>query len=130
MVSYPLNLIPEFTVEEGDALGSGAVVVGREGRGGGAGGDLLLHGPEDSFIIVRVLLHIREGVGDGGVLLVLEAPEEGDDLGSGDKVAGTERRFTGAVGDPLLHRPEHRLVVVGALLAFSFYIISIIILSY
>ena len=45
----------------GDDLGTGAVLVGREGGGGGAVGDALVHGPLNAVIVGRGRRHVGEG---------------------------------------------------------------------
>ena len=48
--------------QEGDNLGTGTGLVGREGGGRGAGGDTVFHCPEDGFEIPLGRLHVRKGI--------------------------------------------------------------------
>ena len=56
------------TPQEGHGLGTGAAAVGIKAGGGNAGGDALVHRPQDGVVVVIPGLHILEGrlPGDGG----------------------------------------------------------------
>ena len=48
-------------------------------------------------------------------LLAHTAPEEGYDLRAGTVVVGAEGGVAGALGDAVLHGPQHRIMIVTAL---------------
>ena len=78
----------------------------------------LLHRPEDGVVIIGVPVgDVGEG-GDGGGWLrpALGPPQEGDGLRPGDGIVRGEAPAAGALHDPLVHRPGHRVgIVIGGL---------------
>lgn len=102
-------------VQEGHGLAAGHGGVGAEGRRGGAGGDPLLHGPQDGVIVISALVQVGEGRGGRlGCGAAGGTPEERHHLGAGAGSLRAEGRGGGTSGDPLLHSPLHRVGVVSA----------------
>ena len=97
-------------------MGAVAEVIGAEGGGAQAVGDALFHGPEDCLVEEVRFLHIHEGIGIGaGLRASCGAPEEGDHLGTHAILSRSEGGGGGAIGDSLLHGPQHRVIVEGAI---------------
>ena len=87
-------------VQEADDLAAVAGLVGGELGGGGAAGDLVLHGPQHGLGVILAVLHVREGAGLGlGLRLAAGDPEEGHGLGPGDGLVGAEAGGGAAAGD-------------------------------
>ena len=101
-------------IDEGDDLGSRAVVVGAEQAAADTAGDVVLLRPGDCRRVVSVRGHIGEGriAADSGA--AVGTPQEGDDLRAGAGGVGAEHGVAGALGDALLHGPQHRVIVVAA----------------
>ncbi len=101
--------------EEGHGLRTGTGVIGAERIRAGARSDTLLHGPEDSIVVVRSRLDVFERIrGSRGLRRAGGAPEERHDLRTGTRVIGAERRGAGPGGHSVLNRPQHSIVIVGA----------------
>ena len=101
-------------VQEGHGLAPGHRGIGRKAVLAHAGGDPLLHGPQDRSVEVVALLHVCEGVPAAGRLgSARRLPQEGDDLRAGTGHIRAEGAGAGARGDAVLHRPLHRLGVPG-----------------
>ena len=109
-----LVIIP---IQEGDDLTAGAGFVWPEGGFGGAGGDAVFHRPQYGLVIKIFFLYVGKGIVAGfGLGATRRPPQKGGDLTTG---AGGFRRkggFGGAGGDIVLHRPQHGLVIIVALL--------------
>ena len=101
-------------VEEGHDLCAGAGGGGAEGGGRGAGGDAVLHRPEDGLVEEVAGVHVGEGI-DGGLGLggASGRPQEEDHLIAGADVACAELGVRDAGSDSVLHRPVDGLVVPG-----------------
>ena len=102
--------------EEGNDLGAGTALLGAECRVRSSGGDVVLRGPEHGRCVPGVAGHVGERHfrlrrnGAAG-----RAPEEGHCLRTGTSSVGTERSLRDASGDPVLHGPAHRVVVIRRL---------------
>ena len=109
----------ERPVEEGHDLGAGAGVVGGELRLAGAGGDPVLHGPEDGLVVILGRGHVGEGVVRRfGLGAAVGTPEEGHDVLTHAGQAGTEVGGVGALGDLgiVVEGPEDGVIEVVLLL--------------
>ena len=93
---------------------SGAIRVGAECGVGGSLGDVLLDRPQYRISIVGGGLYIGKGIGRTRCRGLLGTPQERDNLGAGAGHVGAERGVAGALGDAVLHRPQHSVVVVAA----------------
>ena len=100
--------------DEGDDLCAGAVGVRAERGVGGALGDVLLDSPQHRVSVVGACLHIGERIGRARCRGLLGAPQEGHDLRTGAGGIGAEHGLAGALGDAVLHGPQHRVIVVAA----------------
>ena len=78
------------SIQECCDLGAGTGGVGAEPVLAGAGGDALLHGPQDRVVVVCVGAHIGKRVGPVSLGGAVGTPQEGDDLGAGAAHVGTE----------------------------------------
>ena len=97
-----------IAIEERDRLGAGAGFVRREFSLAHAVGDLVLHRPKHGVFIPLAPDRIGEGIGDardGG--LAGDTIEERDDLRAGAGLVRREFGLAHAVGDLVLHSPEH-----------------------
>ena len=93
--------------EEGDHRRPVAGGQGAEMGGVRAGGDALLHRPEDGLFTEAALGHIGEGVdGAPGLGTAGGRPQEGDHLRPVAGLSGAEMGGIRTGGDALLHRPE------------------------
>ena len=101
-------------IQEGHDLRSGAICVGAECGVGGPLGDVLLGRPQNRISIVGGGLHIGKGIGRTRCRGLLGTPQERDDLGAGAGHVGAERGVAGALGDAILHRPQHSVVIIAA----------------
>ena len=93
---------------------SGAIRVGAECGVGGSLGDVLLDRPQYRISIVGGGLHIGKGIGRTRCRGLLGTPQERDNLGAGAGHVGAERGVAGALGDAILHRPQHSVVIIAA----------------
>ena len=100
--------------EESHDLRSGAIRVGAEGRAGGSLGDVLPDRPQHRIGVVGRGLHIRERIAAARCRGLLRTPQESDDLGTGAGHVGAERGVAGALGDAILHCPQHSVVIIAA----------------
>ena len=101
-------------IQEGYDLRSGAIRVGAECGVGGSLGDVLLDRPQYRISIVGGGLYIGKGIGRTRCRGLLGTPQECDDLGAGAGHVGGERGVAGALGDAILHRPQHSVVIIAA----------------
>ena len=111
-----LSLLPGKAAQEGEDLviGQGAGQV--EPVAPHAVGDPLLHRPEDSFIVEGVLVGdvAEAGGGGGGGRGPGSPPQEGHRLRPGYGPLRGKDAVSSALRNLLLHRPSHRVGVVGA----------------
>ena len=101
-------------VQERHDLRSGAVCIGREGRGGRAVGNVLLDGPQHRVSIVSASGNIRERVAAARCGGLLSAPQERHNLRSRAVRVRRERRVAGTLGDPVLDCPQDGAVIIAA----------------
>ena len=107
-------------VQEADGLGAGAGLGSAEDVLGGAVGDAVLQGPQDGVVVEVALLHVHEGVDNGGSLgAAVGTPQEGDDVCTVAQLEGTEGGSGHAIGDAFLHGPQHGLIEECRLLHIS-----------
>ena len=101
-------------IEERDHLGAGARSVRVERRAGSAGGDAVLHSPENRLIIIGGGAHVRERIACAlRSRSALRAPEEGDDMRTRALAVRAEGAVGIAGGNVVLHCPEDCLIVIG-----------------
>ena len=93
---------------------SGAGIIGAKCCSGSALSDLLANCPQDCIRIVGGGLHIGKGIGCTRCRGLLGTPQERDDLGAGAGHVGAKRGVAGALGDAILHRPQHSVVIIAA----------------
>lgn len=100
--------------EEGYDLGAAAGDIWAEGCCAGAAGNPLLNSPQDCLVVVGIGGYIRKGVlGNPRLRGTCRPPQEGHGLGPRANCIGAESCCTGTAGDPLLHRPQHSVVIIG-----------------
>ena len=100
-------------IEEGDDLGSRAVVVGAEQAAADAAGDAVLLRPLDCRRIVGVGCHIAEGCIAADSRRAGGAIEEGDRLCTSAGSIGAELTVAGAAGDAVFDSPGNCLGIEG-----------------
>ena len=100
--------------EEGHDLRSGAIRVGAELHCRCTLGDTAFHHPQNRVKIVSTGLDIREWVAAARDRRFFRAPEETHDLRSRAGVVGAERGVARALGDAILYRPQHSIVIIAA----------------
>ena len=105
----------EGAVQEGHSVTAVAGAVGIKDAVAVAGGDLVVHSPENGVVERGMLglVDVREVQGAVNRGVVLEAVQEGHDLRAGAGGVGRELAVAGAGGDALLGGPDDRLHVVG-----------------
>ena len=111
---YSASLLSQCPPDKGHDLSAGAVGIGTEGGICCTLGDVLLDGPQDRLGIVGVGLHVGKGIDSTGSRDPLTAPQERHNLSAGAGHIGAERGIAGALGDAVLHSPQHRVVVIAA----------------
>ena len=103
-------------IQEGHNLRPRAVRVGTEVVIIRSRSDPLRKGPQHSLRIVGVGLNIRKGVVFDNNRRACRTVQEGHSLPAGYDLIRAEGRRTRAAGDPLLHSPQNRVIVVSAAL--------------
>ena len=102
----------EFPVQESDDFRSGTGFIRAECVRAGAVGDVFLHRPYDSGIVVTAP-DVHKGIRHApGCRLMLRSPEEGDHLPPGAAGIGRKHTVARAVGDVLLHGPKHCFIII------------------
>ena len=107
------DLLTQAAIQECYDLGAGAGGIGAEGGGGSTGGNTVLHSPQHCAVVVGTSRHIGEGIHTVSSGRFLATPQEGNNLGAGAGGVGAEGGVCGALGDALLHGPQHRVVIVS-----------------
>ena len=109
-----IDFLRQFPVEEGHRLSAGDCHIRTEVIAAGADGDTAGYRPDNSVIVVGVLRYIIEAAA-GSFRGTCRPPLEGDRLGTGHGSVRAEGGGAGAVGHAVGCRPEHRVIVPGAL---------------
>ena len=105
--------VGNVAIEEGGKLFAVDLADAVEDRGGLAGGDPVLIGPEDGLVGVAAGLDVGEGILNGGLGLAFHSPEDGDKLLAGQGVVRPEDGIGLADHDTLVEDVVDALVVPG-----------------